>query len=64
LSGHAFDKSYIKSQVKAHTETLALLRKEIASGHDADAKAFARSIMPTVRSHLKAIRQLASEEGA
>jgi putative membrane protein len=62
LRGHTFDKSYIKSQVKAHTETVALLRKEIASGQDADAQAFARSILPTVESHLQAVRTLASEE--
>jgi predicted outer membrane protein len=32
LRGDSFDRSYIESQVKAHTETVALLRKEIASG--------------------------------
>ena len=53
----------IKSQVKAHTQTLALLHKEIASGQHADAKAFAKSILPTVRSHLKAIRAIAAERG-
>lgn len=60
LSGETFDKSYIKSQVKAHTETIALLNKEINSGQDPDAKAFAQSVLPTVRSHLKAIRSIAS----
>lgn len=58
----AFDKSYIKSQGKAHTKTMALLRKEISSGQDTDAKAFARSILPTVQSHLKAIRTWAAED--
>jgi putative membrane protein len=61
LTGSTFDKSYIESQVKAHTDTEALLRKEIDSGQDADAKAFAKSILPTVRSHLKAIRAIAAE---
>ena len=60
--GESFDKSYIKSQVKAHTQTLVLLSKEIASGQDADAKAFAKSILPTVRSHLTAIRAIAAEQ--
>jgi putative membrane protein len=63
LSGDAFNKAYIKSQVKAHTDTIALLQKEISSGQDADAKAFAQSILPTVRSHLKAIRSIAAEKG-
>jgi putative membrane protein len=62
LSGDTFNKAYIKSQVKAHTETVALLRKEISTGQDADAKAFAQSILPTVRSHLKAIRTIAAED--
>lgn len=62
LSGNSFDDSYIKSQVKAHVDTVALLQKEIASGHDADAKAFAKSVLPTIRSHLKEIRSIAAEE--
>jgi putative membrane protein len=60
LKGDTFDKSYIKSQVKAHKETVELLNKEIASGQDPDAKAFAQSVLPTVRSHLKAIDSIAA----
>jgi putative membrane protein len=63
LSGDTFDKSYIKSQVKAHRETIALFRKEIASGQDADAKTFATSTLPTVRDHLKAITKIAADAG-
>jgi putative membrane protein len=62
LSGDSFDKSYIKSQVKAHVDTVKLLRKEIASGQDTDAKAFARSILPTVQAHLKAARAIEAEQ--
>jgi putative membrane protein len=63
LSGEAFDKSYIKGQVAAHKDTVKLLRKEIASGEDADAKAFAKSILPTVEGHLKAINVIAAADG-
>jgi putative membrane protein len=63
LSGDSFDKSYIKGQIAAHRDTLKLLREELASGEDADAKAFAKSILPTVQGHLKAIRILASADG-
>jgi putative membrane protein len=63
LSGDTFDKSYIKGQVKAHRETIALLNKEIASGMDPDAQAFAKSVLPTVKSHLKAINALATAAG-
>jgi putative membrane protein len=64
LSGAAFDNSYIKSQLKAHSDTVALLKKEISTGQDAEAKAFAQSILPTVQSHLTAVRALAAEEKA
>jgi putative membrane protein len=63
LSGETFDKSYIKGQIKAHEDTIALFRKEIASGQDADAKAFAKETLPTIRSHLKAINTIASAAG-
>jgi putative membrane protein len=63
LSGDTFDKSYIKSQVKAHRQTIALFRKEIASGQDADAKAFATATLPTLRTHLKKINSIAADGG-
>jgi putative membrane protein len=63
LSGGTFDKSYIKSQLKAHRQTIALFRKESATGQDADAKAFARATLPTLRAHLKAINAIAADAG-
>src|ERR1700744_4138651 len=63
LSGDTFDKSYVKGQVKAHRDTVALFRKEISSGQDADAKAFATASLPTVRAHLKAITAIATGMG-
>jgi putative membrane protein len=63
LSGETFDKSYIKGQIKAHEDTIALFRKEVASGQDPDAKAFAKETLPTIRAHLKAINAIASSAG-
>ena len=63
LSGDTFDKSYIKSQVKAHRATIALFRKEIATGQDAAAKTFATATLPTLRAHLKAIDTIAADAG-
>jgi putative membrane protein len=63
LTGDTFDKSYIKGQITAHQQTVALFKKEIASGTDAQAKAFATETLPTVRSHLKKIHQIAAEAG-
>jgi putative membrane protein len=62
-SGDTFDKAYIKGQISAHRATLKLLRQEIASGQDPDAQAFAKSVLPTVRSHLKAINAIAAADG-
>jgi len=63
LSGEQFDKLYVSSQVKAHRDTVDLLHKEISSGHDADAKAFAQKVLPTVQSHLSAIQKIADSKG-
>jgi len=64
LSGDTFDKSYIKSQVAAHEQTVALFQKEIATGKDPDAKAFASQTLPTIRAHLKAIRSIAANSAS
>jgi putative membrane protein len=63
LSGETFDKSYIKGQIKAHQDTIVLLKKEIASGQDADAKSFATATLPTVQAHLKKIKSIAMDAG-
>jgi putative membrane protein len=63
LTGDSFDKAYIKNQLDAHRETIALLKKEIASGGDPKAKQFAQTILPTVQSHLEKIMKIASEGG-
>jgi putative membrane protein len=63
LSGETFDKSYVKGQISAHQDTIALFQKEISSGQDPDAKAFATATLPTVRAHLKAITTIATAMG-
>jgi putative membrane protein len=63
LSGDTFDKSYIKGQLKAHRQAVALFKKERTTGQDSDAKAFATATLPTLRSHLKAVTALATDAG-
>lgn len=63
LSGETFDKSYIKGMVEDHEDTIELFEKEASGGKDADAKAFATATLPTLRSHLQHVRQLAGELG-
>jgi putative membrane protein len=63
LSGHSFDTSYVTNQIKAHQDTVALLQKEISSGSDSDAQAFAQKVLPTVQAHLAAADKLADALG-
>ncbi len=63
LSGDTFDKSYIKSQIKDHNGAIALFKKEIASGQDPDARAFASATLPALRMHLKKIKTIAADAG-
>jgi putative membrane protein len=63
LSGDTYDKAYIKSQIKAHREAIALFKKEAASGQDPEAKAFAAATLPTLHSHLKKIDAIAADAG-
>jgi putative membrane protein len=63
LTGDTYDKSFIKTQIKAHQQTIALFKKEIAGGQDADAKAFAKETLPTLRKHLKAAQSIAASAG-
>jgi putative membrane protein len=63
LTGDAFDKAYIKNQVAAHEQTVSLFKKEIASGTDPQAKAFAKETLPTVQAHLRKIREIAAQAG-
>ena len=63
LTGDTYDKSFIKTQIKAHEQTIALFKKEATTGHDADAKAFAAATLPKLRKHLKEARSIASRAG-
>ena len=63
LTGDTYDKSFINTQIKAHEQTIALFKKEIATGQDADAKAFATATLPTLRKHLKEARSIATQAG-
>lgn len=57
-SGAAFDKAYIKAQISDHEATVALFEREIASGKDAEAKAFASETLPVVKAHLTMLQTM------
>jgi putative membrane protein len=60
VSGAAFDSAYMQAQVAEHEATESLLKRQIESGADAEAKAWARESLPTVTAHLKRARALAT----
>jgi putative membrane protein len=60
-SGASFDADYIAGQVKAHEDTIELLQKEIDSGKDPEAKAFATETLPKVKMHLAHANKLAEQ---
>jgi len=63
LSGTAFDKAYVGSQEKAHTDTVKLFEKEIATGKNAGLTAFASKNLPDIEDHTKMIYQVGSNLG-
>lgn len=56
LNGSAFDTAYLKSQVPAHQQMLALLQQEASAGKDAQLVAFAKQTIPVVQQHLSMAR--------
>ncbi len=60
LSGEAFDKAYLQGQTVAHADTAALFKNYLRTGKDAEAKQFARKVMPVVQGHLADARELSA----
>jgi putative membrane protein len=63
LHGAAFDKAYIGAQEEAHTATVKLFEKEIASGENKNITAFATENLPTFEAHTKMIFQVGTDIG-
>jgi putative membrane protein len=62
-TGPAFDKAYVKTEVKDHTATIKLFQKEANNGSDPDLKKFASDTLPTLQMHADKAAQLASAMG-
>lgn len=63
LNGAAFDREYMREQVKAHNETVALFEKEARAGRDSELKAWAEKTLPTLREHQRLANELSSKLG-
>ena len=53
-----FDKAYVKGMIDGHKQALKLFQDEAKNGKDADLKAFAAKVAPTVQMHLDAITKI------
>lgn len=51
-TGREFDKAYIKTMIDDHKEDIDAFEKAANNAKDADIKAFATKVLPTLRTHL------------
>jgi putative membrane protein len=58
LEGPAFDKAYIKDQVKDHEKDVDSFQLEAQNGHDPNFKQFATNTLPTLQQHLSMVKDL------
>jgi len=58
LSGPAFDKAYVKDQLKDHQADVKDFSAEAQNGSDPNVKAFASSTLPTLQQHLELVKNL------
>jgi putative membrane protein len=61
LTGAQFDKAYLEDQVKCHEKAIALFKKEIKEGKDADLQAWAQKMLPTLEEHEKLAKETESK---
>jgi putative membrane protein len=62
--GPAFDELYVRQQLAAHRETVAVLQGYAANGQEAPLKHFAAGTLPIVQQHLAMLSQIRTETGA
>jgi putative membrane protein len=58
LSGPAFDKAYLKDQVKDHEHDVDEFKSEAQYGSDPNIKQFAMQTLPTLQEHLNVVKDL------
>ena len=61
LDGPAFDKAYIKDQLKDHEHDVNAFQTEAQSGQNPNIKQFAASTLPTLQEHLSMVKDLKKE---
>jgi putative membrane protein len=53
LKGTAFDRAFSRDEVQSHKGAIALFRNEAEHGENADVKAWAKAMLPTLEGHLQ-----------
>jgi putative membrane protein len=61
LGGTAFDRAYVRDEIRDHKETIALFRKEAQSGQNPQLKQFASQTLPTLQQHLKMAQKIGTK---
>ena len=64
LKGKAFDRAFTQDEVQSHKNAIALFKREAEHGEDADVKAWAKTMIPTLEGHLRTAENLAKVETA
>ncbi len=64
LRGAAFDRAYVTAMVENHMKDVTAFDAVSKGAVDADVKAFATKVLPTLKGHLEAIRGIAAKMGA
>lgn len=58
LSGDTFDREYLETMIVMHESQLGLFELESGVGLDAEARAWALRLLPSIREHLQQLRNL------
>jgi len=58
LSGAAFDRDYLREMTNGHRKAVAAFKAEATTGKDAEIKAWAVKMQPTIEAHLKEVEGL------
>lgn len=58
LSGPAFDKAFVRDEIKDHRKDIGEFQKEAQSGSDPALKAFAEKTLPVLQKHLQMAQSL------
>lgn len=63
LSGTEFDRAFMKGQVKAHYDTIAIFKKEMEDGQSSIVRNYASKYQPGIENHTKMITGTANRFG-